>query len=70
MFPLGTTAFEDKLYESFPDAILQMTSIKVRPRRLLSIIQPPRSPSFQVWVLTGNRGGTAINIGMSYPLIT
>lgn len=69
LFLLGATAIEDKLQDGVPDTIhtLQMAGIKVRvPRRFLV----PADPEPQVWVLTGDRQETAINIGMSCRLIS
>lgn len=69
LFLLGATAIEDKLQDGVPDTIhtLQMAGIKVRiPRGFLVLTDPEP----QVWVLTGDRQETAINIGMSCRLIS
>jgi phospholipid-transporting ATPase len=70
---LGATAIEDKLQEGVPDTIhtLQMAGIKVRQTMALTfacILVAHLLP--QVWVLTGDRQETAINIGMSCRLIS
>lgn len=67
---LGATAIEDKLQEGVPDAIhtLQQAGIKVS-FAVTRNAAPPLTPS-QIWVLTGDRQETAINIGLSCRLIS
>ena len=69
LFLLGATAIEDKLQDGVPDTIhtLQMAGIKVGLRS--NSAQPPLDV-VQVWVLTGDRQETAVNIGMSCRLIS
>jgi phospholipid-transporting ATPase len=69
LFLLGATAIEDKLQDGVPDTIhtLQMAGIKVRVPCALLVFANPKP---QVWVLTGDRQETAINIGMSCRLIS
>ena len=65
---LGATAIEDKLQEGVPDAIhtLQQAGIKVS-----NVRQEDDSGNMgQIWVLTGDRQETAINIGLSCRLIS
>lgn len=70
LFLLGATAIEDKLQDGVPDTIhtLQMAGIKVS--NIVIEVNPEILMSFQVWVLTGDRQETAINIGMSCRLIS
>ena len=66
---LGATAIEDKLQDGVPDAIhtLQQAGIKVTlVLRLLTV----KANDEQIWVLTGDRQETAINIGLSCRLIS
>ena len=70
LFLLGATAIEDKLQDGVPDTIhtLQAAGIKVMCYRL-HINFPPHFLA-KIWVLTGDRQETAINIGMSCRLIS
>ena len=66
---LGATAIEDKLQDGVPDAIhtLQQAGIKVT-----LVLRPltVRADDEKIWVLTGDRQETAINIGLSCRLIS
>ena len=66
---LGATAIEDKLQDGVPDAIhtLQQAGIKVR---IALIDSSDGAHVDQIWVLTGDRQETAINIGLSCRLIS
>lgn len=71
MFLLGATAIEDKLQDGVPDTIhtLQMAGIKVC-NEMVRVLRTRIHVVDQVWVLTGDRQETAINIGMSCRLIS
>ena len=71
LFLLGATAIEDKLQDGVPDTIhtLQMAGIKVRGW-LYALCSPRLTLVYKVWVLTGDRQETAVNIGMSCRLIS
>jgi phospholipid-transporting ATPase len=66
---LGATAIEDKLQEGVPDAIhtLQQAGIKVSLTKGCVFVKLKIA---QIWVLTGDRQETAINIGLSCRLIS
>ena len=72
MFLLGATAIEDKLQEGVPETIhtLQTADIKVRLGAVERRDWVVHVVIVQVWVLTGDRQETAINIGMSCRLIS
>ncbi len=72
MFLLGASAIEDKLQDGVPDTIhtLQQAGIKVRFLNSQRFRQLTRIVLSKVWILTGDRQETAINIGLSCRLIT
>jgi phospholipid-transporting ATPase len=75
LFLLGATAIEDKLQEGVPDTIytLQQAGIKVSDSDCYfssSMRDGYLMLEGKIWVLTGDRQETAINIGLSCRLIS
>lgn len=64
----GATAIEDRLQQHVPRTIsnLRLAGIKV----LIDIYRRPVLPYSEVWVITGDKQETAINIGYSSQLLT
>ncbi len=66
---LGATAIEDRLQDGVPDAIHTLQQAGIKASHLLITILPGTDFA-QIWVLTGDRQETAINIGLSCRLVS
>lgn len=70
LFLLGATAIEDKLQEGVPDTIFTLQQAGIKVRSFFILCSLGKGTRAQVWVLTGDRQETAINIGLSCRLIS
>ena len=71
---MGATAIEDKLQDGVPEAIANFAKVQLLSNKkkdfYIRLTPTSLQANIKIWVLTGDKQETAINIGYSCKLLT